>query len=123
MPDPLKQFLRRYTNTEDEAITTDTDETVFVPKAELRDAFNSWAQICLRHIRNSTDTSVDDVAIQEYAPGAFTSPLKAQVDVELKEGRPELEDGSRPTVWYGIELTAEGENLLELKGKFSLEDE
>ncbi|MDB9302188.1 type IV secretion system DNA-binding domain-containing protein [Halorubrum ezzemoulense] len=123
MPDPLKQFLRRYTNTEDETITTDTDETVFVPKAELRDAFNSWAQICLRHIRNSTDTSVDDVAIQEYAPGAFTSPLKAQVDVELKEGRPELEDGSRPTVWYGIELTAEGENLLELKGKFSPEDE
>ncbi|MDB2283023.1 type IV secretion system DNA-binding domain-containing protein [Halorubrum ezzemoulense] len=119
MPDPLKQFLRRYTNTEDETITTDTDETVFVPKAELRDAFNSWAQICLRHISNSTDTSVDDVAIQEYAPGAFTGPLKVQVDVELKEGRPRLSSGERERVWFGIELTDEGSTLAELEGKFA----
>ncbi|ELZ52454.1 hypothetical protein C465_01799 [Halorubrum distributum JCM 9100] len=122
MPDPLKQFLRRYTNTEDETITTDTDETVFVPKAELRDAFNSWAQICLRHIRNSTDMSVDDVAIQEYAPGAFTGPLKAQVDVELKEGRPSVEGGKQVRTWFGIELTDEGETLAELEGKFSMDD-
>ncbi|TKX60765.1 DUF87 domain-containing protein [Halorubrum sp. ASP1] len=122
MPDPLKQFLRRYTNTEDETITTDTDETVFVPKAELRDAFNSWAQICLRHIRNSTDTSVDDVAIQEYASGAFTAPLKAQVDVELKEGRPRFENKPRKTVWFGIELTEEGETLANLEGKFNKTD-
>jgi hypothetical protein len=121
MPDPLKQFLRRYTNTEDETITTDTDETVFVPKAELRDAFNSWAQICLRHIRNSTDTSVDDVAIQEYAPGAFTGPLKAQVDVELKEGRPSVGGGKQVRTWFGIELTDEGETLAELEGKFSMD--
>ena len=122
MSHPLKQFLRRYVNTEDEAITTDTDETVFVPKAELRDAYNAWAQICLRHIRNSTDTSVDEVAIQEYAPGAFTGPLKTQVDVELKEGRPRFENKPRKTVWFGIELTEEGETLANLEGKFNKTD-
>ncbi|WP_244629412.1 hypothetical protein [Halorubrum sp. PV6] len=121
-PDPLKQFLRRYTNTEDGEITTDTDETMFVPKAELRDAFNAWAQINLRYVRNDPDRSVDDVDLRELPPGAFTQPLKAQVDVELKEGRPRFEDRPRKTVWFGIELGDKAENLADLEGKFT-EDE
>ncbi|MFD1572115.1 type IV secretion system DNA-binding domain-containing protein [Halorubrum laminariae] len=118
-PDPLKQFLRRYTNTEDGEITTDTDETMFVPKAELRDAFNAWAQINLRHVRNDPDRSVDDVDLKELPPGAFTQPLKAQVDIELDEGRPSIDDGKQVRTWFGIELTDEGANLADLEGKFT----
>ncbi|MDB2249248.1 hypothetical protein [Halorubrum ezzemoulense] len=62
------------------------------------------------------------MAIQEYAPGAFTGPLKAQVGVELKEGRPRFENKPRKTVWFGIELTEEGETLANLEGKFNKTD-
>jgi len=118
-PEPLRQFLQRYTNTEGDEITTNTDETKFVPKADLRDAFNAWAQICLRDVRNDPDRSVDDVDLKELPSGAFTGPMKAQLDVELKEGRPRFKDRPRQTVWFGLELTDDGKDLVDLEGKFA----
>ena len=121
-PEPLKQFLHTFTESESGEIVTDTDECMFVPKAQLRDAYNAWAQINLMHVRKNTDTNPDEVDIEVRHPGAFTGPMKQAVDIDLKDGRPELENGDRPRSWFGIKLNSKGEDIAELEGKFDSEE-
>jgi hypothetical protein len=117
-PGPLGQFLNMYTEVESGEVTADTDQTIFVPKAELRDAYNAWAQINLQYEDKNTDKNAKEIGMKTLPPGAFTSPLKKAVNIDLQDGRPVLEDGNRPTVWYGITLTDAGSKLAELEGKF-----
>jgi hypothetical protein len=117
-PTPLNQFLNMYTEVESGEVTDDTDQTVFVPKAELRDAYNAWAQINLRYVDKNTDKNAKETGMKTLPPGAFSRPLKEAVSAELEEGRPEYEDGKQRRTWFGIELTEEGAQLAELEGKF-----
>ncbi|QKG94372.1 type IV secretion system DNA-binding domain-containing protein (plasmid) [Halorubrum salinarum] len=117
-PGPLGQFLNMYTEVESGEVTADTDQTIFVPKAELRDAYNAWAQINLQYEDKKVDKNAEEMGMETLPPGAFTSPLKKAVNIDLQDGRPVLEDGNRPTVWYGITLTDAGSKLAELEGKF-----
>jgi hypothetical protein len=117
-PGPLGQFLNMYTEIESGEVTADTDQTIFVSKAELRDAYNAWAQINLQHEDKNTDKNAEEMGMETLPPGAFSRPLKEAVSAELEEGRPEYEDGKQRRTWFGIELTEEGEQLAELEGKF-----
>lgn len=117
-PGPLGQFLNRFTETESGEVVPDTDETMFVPKSELRDAYNAWAQINLQYEDKNTDKNVEEMGMETLPPGAFSRPLKEEVSAELEEGRPEYEDGKQRRTWFGIELTEEGEQLAKLEGKF-----
>lgn len=115
----LKPFLIQHTETEDGGVTRDVDETEFVSKSDLREAYNTWVQINLvYHNQNSEVNSLDGV-IEEYPIGAFVGQFREVFDEPLKEGRPELEEGERIRSWFGITLTEKGKELVELEGTFS----
>ena len=112
---PIGEFLRGYTESEDGEITTDRDETKHVSKKDLRDAFNTWAQINIKHISSESDKSVEDYGLKTYKQGGFWRPLKKHAPVDLESGRPTLESGKQQRTWFGIELTEEGKQLVEVE--------
>lgn len=112
--DMLTQFTRAHLNKEREEVTTDRDETMFVPKANVREAYNMWVRVIMECEDKETDEYPDHLNVRTYPPGHFTNVLKNRLDVELKDSRIRVGEGSKlKWSWFGIELSEEGRRIYE----------
>lgn len=118
--DMLAQFTRGHLNRERGEVTTDRDETMFAPKTDIRDAYNSWVKIIMEHEGKETDEYPDHLNMEPYSPAKFTIVLNNQLDVELKDARIRI-GGELTWVWFGIELSEEGKRIYEEAKRLNLQ--
>ena len=113
-PDFLKQFTNRFIQQTTEEITTNKDETIFEPRADVRDAYNTLVKAIRKYDGKYDDMYPDSLGMTTYGSSQFTKEIKKRLSVEIENARPRLGDRGPVRVWFGIEFTDEGEDLHDI---------
>jgi hypothetical protein len=113
-PDFLKQFTNRFIKQTTNEITTNKNETIFEPRADVRDAYNTLVKAIRQYDDKYDDTYPDSLEMTTYSSSQFTKEIKKRLSVEIEKARPSIGDRGQTRVWFGIAFTDEGGKLHDI---------